>query len=243
MFNIRFPLANAPKFSFGTLTAPVAPAKEQEEDKEHKNCPGCRGCSDDFVFPEVKDTNFSQFDDNPLPLVPPPKVDMTQHNDLSKDTKKPTQPSPFSLNSSAGGNGFSFGAAIAAATAATNTTTNSAQPSGMFFGNSSFKFNAAGAQDASGGASGNGDNKNSGSLFGGSAIKPTVTTTSPASSAAASAETIKPAFSFGSTVFGSPKGMCCSLERFLFHKNSWIILRSFRSSNIFYKLLSMLSPN
>lgn len=199
-----FPLANAPKFNFGTLTAPVAQAKEQEVKTEHEkeNCPGCRGCTDDFVFPEVKDTNFSQFDDNPLPLVPPPKVDMTQHNDLSKDTKKPTQSIPFSLNSSAGGNGFSFGTAIAAATAATNTTTNSTQPSGMFFGNSSFSFNAAGAQDGSA----NGDSKNS-SLFGGSANKPTVTTTS---TAAASAETIKPAFSFGSSsAFGASKGMCC----------------------------------
>lgn len=189
-----FGLANAPKFNFGTLST-ASKAKEQENEKEKEKeecCPGCRGCTDDFVFPEVKDTNFSQFDDNPLPLVPPPKVDMTQHNDLSKDTKKSTQPSPFSLNSSAGGNGFSFGAAIAAATASNTTTINSTQPSGLFFGNKSFS-----------------DNKN-GSLFGGNVNKPTITTVTSTSSVSstASAETIKPAFSFNSSsIFGGSQCM------------------------------------
>lgn len=168
-------------------------------EKEAVVCPGCIGCTEDFIFPEVKDTNFSQFDDNPLPLIPPPKVDMSQHNDLSKDTKKPSQPIPFSLNSS-GGNGFSFGAAIAAATANT-TTTNSTPQGGLFFGNNSFKFSTS-AQD--GGASGNGDSKNGGNLFGGNVTKPTMTITSSSSSA----ETIKPAFSFGSsTVFGGLQSM------------------------------------
>lgn len=49
-------------------------------------CAGCRGCNpDEFEFSEVKDTNHLQVDDNPLPLVPPKKVE-TAHNDLSKET-------------------------------------------------------------------------------------------------------------------------------------------------------------
>lgn len=207
---IFFGLANAPKFSFGNL-ATAGKAKEQEHEKEkgkEECCPGCRGCNDDFVFREVKDTNFSQFDDNPLPLVPPPKVDMTQHNDLSKDSKKSTQPTPFSLNSSAGGNGFGFGAAIAAATANT-TPNNSTQPAGLFFGNSSFKFNTtASTPEGAGGVS---DNKN-GSLFGGNVNKPTITSATPTSSA----ESIKPAFSFNSsTLFGGSKCMYQLLNHFV----------------------------
>lgn len=97
--------------------------------KSKTDCSGCRGCSsDDFVFSEVKDTNFGQVDDNPLPLNPPPKVEPTS-NDLSKDSKN-----TFSFASSFGndnkGNGFGF---------APTATVNSVQPSGMFFGNNSFK--------------------------------------------------------------------------------------------------------
>lgn len=95
---------------------------------KNEPCKGCRGCeSDDYVFSEVKDTNFGQIDDNPLPLTPPPKVDIS-HNDLSKDTKK--NPNPFSFGAfKTENNGF-------------GATTNpiSTQPSGMMFGSNSFKF-------------------------------------------------------------------------------------------------------
>lgn len=97
--------------------------------KTHEQCAGCRGCSsDDYIFPEVKDTNFGQIDDNPLPLSPPSKVDIS-HNDLSKDTKKSAQPFSFASFKTEG-NGFSFGAA---------SNPNNSQQSGMLFGDSSFK--------------------------------------------------------------------------------------------------------
>lgn len=167
--------------------------------KVKDDCPGCRGCADDeFEFREVKDTNFGQLDDNPLPLTPPPRV-MPKHNDLSKDTKKSTQPNPFSFNSSAANGGFSFGAAIAAATASAGKPTEN-QQSGMFFGSkNSFKF-------TTGNGSGNDANSdvanNSGlttNFFGGNVTS---------SASASSAETIKPSFSFNSsTIFGGSKGM------------------------------------
>lgn len=113
---------------------------------------------------------------------------MTTHNDLSKDTKKSSQPSPF-LFCSSGSNGFSFGAAIAAATAA---NTNSAQQTGTLFGNNSFKFSTSG----DGGDSKDVNNSGQANLFGGN-----ITKTSP------SAETITPSFSFNSP-FGGSKCMC-----------------------------------
>lgn len=76
--------------------------------KNHEQCTGCRGCNaDEFVFSEVKDTNFGQFDDNPLPLVMPAKTE--KKNDLSKGLT-----SSFSFGSAApqttgslfGGNSF-----------------------------------------------------------------------------------------------------------------------------------------
>lgn len=166
--------------------------------KLKENCSGCRGCSDDnFEFREVKDTNFGpEYDDNPLPLTPPPKVYLAKHNDLSKDTKglskanESIKPNPFAANG-----GFSFGAAIAAATAAATDNT-STQPTGMFFGNNSFKFNTSTSN-------GNGD----GNLFGGNI------TSSPA-------ETIKPSFTFNSsTVFGGSKRMCAASNIFLLANN------------------------
>lgn len=99
--------------------------------KTHEDCAGCRGCaSDDFVFAEVKDTNFGQIDDNPLPLNPPPKPDIS-HNDLSKDTKKTGQSNPFSFSS--------FGSANNSFTFSTTPNANNPQDTGMFFGNSNFK--------------------------------------------------------------------------------------------------------
>lgn len=57
-----------------------------------QECTGCRGCnSDDFVFSEVKDTNFGQSDDNPLSFTAPPPQKTA--NDLSK----PNQTSLFSM--------------------------------------------------------------------------------------------------------------------------------------------------
>lgn len=101
------------------------------EYKSMTDCSGCRGCSsDDFVFSEVKDTNFGQVDDNPLPLNPPPKVEPT-HNDLSKDSKNTFSFASFGNDSK--GNGFGFAPATA------TTTANNTQPTGMFFGNNSFK--------------------------------------------------------------------------------------------------------
>lgn len=97
-----------------------------------ETCTGCRGCeSDDFVFSESKDTNFPQIDNNPLPLIPPPKVE-TLHNDLSKNTKKSGDSNPFSFGSSfkTEGNGFSF---------SNESKTNNTEQSGMLFGSSSFK--------------------------------------------------------------------------------------------------------
>lgn len=161
--------------------------------KVKDDCPGCRGCNEDYVFREVKDTNFGQIDDNPLPLTPPPKVDMCTHNDLSKDTKKSGQPNPFSFGSS-GGNGFSFGAAIAAATAANTSAT---QQSGTLFGNNSFKFTTPEA--SADGDSKDANNSGQTNLFGGNSTK-----TTP------SAETITPSFSFNSPVFGGLKCMCIS---------------------------------
>lgn len=96
--------------------------------KAKTDCTGCRGCSsDDFVFSEVKDTNFGQVDDNPLPLSPPPKVETT-HNDLSKDSKNTFSFASFGNDNK--GNGFSF---------APTSTANNPQPTGMFFGTNSFK--------------------------------------------------------------------------------------------------------
>lgn len=150
--------------------------------KSHEACSGCRGCTDDYVLTEVKDTNFGQIDDNPLPLIPPPKVE-TLHNDLSKETKKSGEPNPFSFGSfKTDGNGFSFGTA---------TSANNSQQSGMLFGNSSFNTVFGG------------DNKDSNksspqtNLFGGSAIK---------TESVESAEYVKstPSFSFNnSSVFGT----------------------------------------
>lgn len=60
------------------MTAPDGKANDQEEKSEHGL--GCRDCSND---------------ENPLPLVQP-------QNDLTKDTKKSSEQSPFSLNSNAG---------------------------------------------------------------------------------------------------------------------------------------------
>lgn len=157
------------------------------EYKVSDDCPGCRGCTEDYAFREVKDTNFGQIDDNPLPLIPPPKVDVS-HNDLSKDTKKSNQPNAFSFGSSSA-NGFSFGAAIAAATAA---NTSSTQQSGMLFGNKSFKFTTSGNEI---GDSKDANNSGAANLFGGNISK-----------TSSSAETIKPSFSFNSTsVFGGLK--------------------------------------
>lgn len=103
---------------------------------KNEDCKGCRGCtSDDFVFAEVKDTNFGQLDDNPLPLNPPPIVGLTSlPNDLSKDTKKVENQTSFSFASvgnNSASNGFSFAAAA--------SNGNNATPSGMFFGSNSFK--------------------------------------------------------------------------------------------------------
>lgn len=98
--------------------------------KTKTDCSGCRGCSsDDFVFSEVKDTNFGQVDDNPLPLSPPPKVETTR-NDLSKDSKNTFSFASFGNENK--GNGFGFAPAP-------TSTTSTTQPSGMFFGNNSFK--------------------------------------------------------------------------------------------------------
>lgn len=150
--------------------------------KTHEACSGCRGCTDDYVLTEVKDTNFGQIDDNPLPLIPPPKVD-TLHNDLSKETRKSGDPNPFSFGSfKAEGNGFSFGTA---------TSANNSQQSSMLFGNSSFKtVFSSDTKDS---------NKSSPqtNLFGGSVIKTESTE---------SAESVKstPSFSFNnSSVFGA----------------------------------------
>ncbi|XP_031625678.1 E3 SUMO-protein ligase RanBP2-like [Contarinia nasturtii] len=103
---------------------------------KNEDCKGCRGCRDDFVFSEVKHTNFGQFDDNPLPLSPPSKVELA-HNDLSKDTKKVDNKNSFSFASvgnDSASNGFSF-----------SSTANNTTSTGMFFGSSSFKspFSAA----------------------------------------------------------------------------------------------------
>lgn len=173
--------------------------------KVRDDCPGCRGCSDDdFEIREVKDTNFGQYDDNPLPLIPPPAVYLAQHNDLSINTKKSMQPNPFSLNSSSSNGNFSFGAAIAAATASGNTTANSTQQSGMFFGNNSFKFVTSTGNGSVDGGNKDANNSGQANLFGGNIT-----------SSSSSAETIKPSFSFNSsTVFGGTKCMC-ACYRFL----------------------------
>lgn len=142
-------------------------------------CPGCCGCSsDDFKLPEVKNTNFSQFDDNPLPLHPPPPVDFSR-NDLSKNTKKTINPFSMAPKEDAK-NSFSF---------ISNTSASDSPPTGMFFGTNSFKtsFTAGNtSNDSSTTAFGQT------SLFGGNVTKQ------------ASAEAVRPAFSFNSTsVFGN----------------------------------------
>lgn len=43
--------------------------------KSIEACSGCRGCNDDYVLTEVGDIHFGQIDDNPLLLIPPPKVE------------------------------------------------------------------------------------------------------------------------------------------------------------------------
>lgn len=155
--------------------------------KTQKQCEGCRGCSDEYVFAEVKDTNFGQVDDNPLPLIPPPKVELS-HNDLSKDTKKTENKNTFSFtignDSKGNGNVFTgFG---------TTASADSAQTTGMFFGNSTFNSPFSAGKD-------NKDAKNTTpvfgqtSLFGGNVTKP------PSAEAVQS----KPSFAFNSTtVFG-----------------------------------------
>lgn len=155
--------------------------------KTKEPCTGCRGCSpDEFVFSEVKDTNIGQIDDNPLPLNPPPKVE-TLHNDLSKDTKKSGQPNPFSFATfgKPEGNGFAFGSTA-------NTNANNTQPSGMLFGNSSFKssFVPSGDNKDSNNANVSGQTN----IFGGNVTKTN------------SSESVKstPSFSFNnSSVFGT----------------------------------------
>lgn len=156
-------------------------------DSNHIKCTGCRGCnSDDFIFSEVKGTNHVQVDDNPLPLVQPPKVE-TLNNDLSKDTKKTESNTSFSFASFGSenkGNGFSFGTNV-------NTTPNTPS-SGMFFGNSNFKspFTSTAAKE---------DANSSPIVFGQSNLFGSSVTKTP------SAEAVKTTTSFSfntSSVFG-----------------------------------------
>lgn len=68
------------------------------EYKDKPSCSGCRGCkSEEFVFPEVKATNFGIVDDNPLPLSAPIVKETEQSNNLSK-ASQPSQGN-FSANS------------------------------------------------------------------------------------------------------------------------------------------------
>lgn len=152
----------------------------------YTKCTGCRGCNpDEFIFSEVKGTNHLQVDDNPLPLIQPPKVETT-HNDLSKDSKKSGQNTTFSFASFGSenkGNGFSFGS---------NANANTTPSSGMFFGNSNFKspFTATADQEGA---------KNSSSVFGQSNLFGGNVTKTP------SAEPVKTTTSFSfntSSVFG-----------------------------------------
>lgn len=179
--------------------------------KAHTDCPGCRGCSsDEFVFPEVKDTNFGQVDDNPLPLVPPPKVEIS-HNDLSKDSKKTGQPTNFSFASFGAGNnsksnGFSFGA---------NSNTSSTQSTGMFFGSTNFKSSFSVDKE-------NKDTTNSTPAFGQTNLFGGNVTKTP------SAEPVKaaPSFSFNNSAVFSVNGTSTFhfLLYFLFNKFKMLII-------------------
>lgn len=156
------------------------------EYKTLADCSGCRGCnSDDHVFPVVKDTNIVQIDNNPLPLVAPPKVEIA-HNDLSKDNKKTDKSSTFSFTSFGNDsktNGFSFG-----------TNANNTQNTGMFFGSSNFKSPFTPGNENKDTTNIQTPGSGQKSLFGGNVTK------------TPSAEPVKaaPAFSFNSAnVFGS----------------------------------------
>lgn len=170
--------------------------------KTRTECTGCRGClSEDYEFSEVKDTNFGQIDDNPLPLVAPPKVDMTA-NDLSKDTKKSGQPFPLTSHGNEG-NGFKFG---------TPSNTNNVQSTGMFFGSSNFK-------SAFGTDSKKADDTNANNSFG---LFGANVTKTPSSEPVKSS----PSFSFNSSnVFGS-NGMCELLFCLLFECKHFIYFSS-----------------
>lgn len=147
--------------------------------KTKTDCSGCRGCSsDDFVFSEVKDTNFGQVDDNPLPLSPPPKVETTK-NDLSKDTKN-TFSFANSFDNESKGNGFGF---------APTSTANSTQPTGMFFGSNSFKSPFSAATGEKKDATSTTPSFGQSNLFGGSLTK------TPSTEAAKTT----PSFSFNSS--------------------------------------------
>lgn len=108
--------------------------------KNNAECKGCRGCNvDDFVFPEVKDTNFGQIDDNSIPLTLSmaslPTTTMTSNLPKEEAVK------PFSF-----GSPFSFANALGSKPDVTVTaaaTTNNTSSTGMFFGNSSFKLNSS----------------------------------------------------------------------------------------------------
>lgn len=160
------------------------------EYKTKTDCKGCRGCTDDYVFAEVKDTNFGQVDDNPLPLVPPPRIELS-HNDLSIDTKNTDTKNTFSFTSfgndnKSNTNGFSF---------ATAPKTNNTQSAGMFFGNSSFKSPFSADNDKK-------DGKNTTSMFGQSNVFGGNVTKAP------SAEAVKPAASFSFNSAAAFGGNC-----------------------------------